>query len=224
MNKSSLNDFPFLKPSNKKNPRLHTAVLLNPSEVEVAFKDYPSLARHKLRGLWMLIGAINGKTYSVFKTNAGNDVAAQVTVFLTPAGGVYGVVTCQVGAHQHRFVLPWGDSKVIQLLSSATKESLNIYLESAGELREGMLYDCLLTPEQFMPARAMGRAIDHRKQQDFTREFPSVLSEMLTLDLMPSLNAEEVCEVDVSVLLPRNDEGGRVAMNESDSGSGTYGH
>ena len=45
MNKSTLGAFPFLKPSIQKNPRLHTAVLLNPAEVEVASKDYPSMAR-----------------------------------------------------------------------------------------------------------------------------------------------------------------------------------
>lgn len=70
----------------------------------------------------------------------------------------------------------------------------------------------------------MGRAVDNRKQQDFVGEFPSVLLEILALDLMPSLNAEEVCEVDVSVLLQRNDEGGRLAIAEGDSRSCTYGH
>lgn len=204
MKKSAIEAFPFLKPSAKETPRLHTAVLFNPAEVDIAFKDYPSVARHKLRGLWMLVGAVNGEMYSAFKANAGNDVAAQLTVFPTPAGAVYGVVTCQLGAHQHRFVFPMFNPKVVQLLASATKESLNIYLESAGELREGMLYDCLLTPEQFMPARAMSRALDHRKQKDFVREFPSVISEMLALDLMPSLNSEEVCGVDVSVLMPQD--------------------
>lgn len=204
MKKSAIEGFPFLKPSAKENPRLHTAVLLNQAEVNVAFKDYPSEARHKLRGLWMLVGAVNGEMYSAFKANADNDVAAQLTVFPTSAGAAYGVFTCQLGPHQHRFVLPLFDKKVVELFTSETKESLNIYLESAGELREGMLYDCLLTPEQFMPARAMSRALDHRKQKDFVREFPSVISEMLTLDLMPSLNSEEVCGVDVSVLMPQD--------------------
>lgn len=87
----------------------------------------------------MLIGAVNGDMYSVFKVNVGNDVVVKLTVLLIPAGTLYGVVICQVGAHQQRFVLPWGDSKVIQLFSSATKKSLNIYLEIAGQLREDML-------------------------------------------------------------------------------------
>ena len=85
MNKSTLGAFPFLKPSLQKNHRLLTAVVLSPAEVEVAFKDYPSMDRQKLRDHWMLIGAVNGHTYSAFKANAGDDIVAQMTVFLTPA-------------------------------------------------------------------------------------------------------------------------------------------
>lgn len=208
MNKSSLNAFPFLKPSTKKNPRLHTAVLLNPAEVDVAFKDYPSDARHKLRGLWMLVGAVNGKTYSAFKANAGNDIAAQVRVFPTPAGAAYAVFICQVGAHQHRYVLPLFESKVIELLASATQEPLNIYLESAGELHEGMLYDCPLGPETFIPAQVMCPPIDLQKRADFIFELPTVILQMLTLELMPSLNAQDVRDLDVSILLPRTEISG----------------
>lgn len=211
MKKSTVDAFPFLKPSTKKIPRLHTAVLLNPFEVDAVFRDYPSEVRHKLQGLWMLIGAINGKTYSVFKANADNDVAAQVTVFPTPAGAAYVGITCQLGAYQHRFVLPLFESKVADLLASATKEPLNIYLESAGELTEGMLYDCPLRPEAFIPAQIMSRAIGLRKQGDFILELPSLISEMLTLKLIPSLNAAEVLDVDVSVLLPRNEIAGHLA-------------
>ena len=90
MNKSPLDAFPFLKPSLQKNPRLHTAVVLSPSEVEVAFKDYPSMVRQKLRDHWMPIGADNGNTYPAFKVNTGDNVVAQMRIFLTPAGASYG--------------------------------------------------------------------------------------------------------------------------------------
>ena len=172
----------------------------------------------------MLVGAVNGEMYSAFKTNAGIDIAARLTVFPTPAGAAYGVVTCQLGVHQHRFVHPLFNSKVVELLASATTESLNIYLESAGELREGMLYDCLLTPEQFMPAEAMSRALDHRKLKNFINELPSVISEMLTLNLVPSLNAEDVCKVDVSILLPRDEIEGHFAKVGNNIGGGSYCH
>jgi hypothetical protein len=202
MNKSTLGAFAFLKPSVQKNPRLHTAVFLCPVEVEVAFKDYPAMVRQKLRDHWMLIGAVNRNTYSTFKANAGDDIVAKMTVFPTSAGALYGVLICQVGAHQHRFILPLFAPEVVKFLAFATKASINIYLESAGELREGMLYDCSMSPEAFIPVQRISQAIDLRKRADFILELPTLISEMLTLKLMPSLNAQDVEAVDVSVFLP----------------------
>ena len=168
----------------------------------------------------MLVGAVNGERYTAFKANAGNDIAARLTVFPTPAGAAYGVFTCQLGVHQHRFLLPLLDSKVIELLAEAN-DSANIYLENAGEPDGGMLYNCPLSPEQLIPAQAMSQTIDHQNKDEFIRELPSVIAEMLSLQLMPSLNAKEVCVVDVSVLLPRDEKEGYFAKSQGDSGSGT---
>ena len=181
MNKSPLDAFPFLKPFIQKNPRLHTAVVMSPAEVEVAFKDYPAMVRQKLRDHWMLIGAVNGNTYSAFKANAGDDIVAQMTVFPTTTGAFYGVLICQVGAHQHRFVLPLFELEVVKFLAAATMASINIYLESAGELREGMLYDCPMPPEVFVPVQRISQVIDPGKRADFILELPSLLSKVLTL-------------------------------------------
>ena len=139
----------------------------------------------------------------MFKLHAGNDIAGQLKVPPTPAGAAYVVVTCQIGTYQHRFVLPLFDSKVVEFLASTANESINIYVESGGDLREGMLYNCLLATDELALARTMCMTIDYRQQDEFTYELPSLLSEMLSVNLMPSLNVERVLAVDVSVLLPR---------------------
>ena len=108
----------------------------------------------------MLIGAVNENTHSAFKANAGDDILAQMTVFPTTAGAFYKVLICQVGAHQHRFVLPLFAPEVVKFLAFATKASINIYLESAGELREGMLYNCPMSPEAFIPVQRISQVID----------------------------------------------------------------
>jgi hypothetical protein len=203
MKKSTFGAFPFLKPSTKANPRLHTAVLMNPVEVDAASKNHPTEVHHKLHGQWMLVGAVNEEMFLAFKANAGNDVATHLNVLPTLAGATYGIVTSQIGAHQHRFVLPLFDSRVVEFLTATANESLHIYLESGGDLCEGMLYDCLLTPDVLALACTVGITIDHLKLEDFTHELPSVISEMLSLDSMPSFNAEKVLAVDVSVLLPQ---------------------
>lgn len=204
MKKPSLGAFQFLKRSTKKKPQLHTAVLMNPVEANETSKNHPVEARHKLRGQWMLVGAVNAQMYLAFKANAGNDVATQLKVLCTSTGATYAIVTCQVNSNQHRFVLPLFDSRVVDFLTSTTNESPNIYLERAGDLCEGMLYYCLLTPDLLALARTAGMTIDHLQLEQFKRELPSVISKMLSLDLMPSLNAQDVREVDVSVLLPGN--------------------
>ena len=203
MKTSTLGAFPFLKPSTKANPQLRTAVFMNPVEVDAASKNHPTEIHHKLRGQWMLVGAINKMMYSAFAVNAGNDVSTQLKVLSTHSCATYAVVTCQVDSNQHRFVLPLLDSRVIEFLASTANESLNVYLESAGDLREGMLYNCLLTPDLLALACTVGLTIDHRQLEDFTHELPSVIAEMLSMELIPSLNAEKVLAVDVSVLLPQ---------------------
>lgn len=202
MKQSRLEAFPFLQPSMKKNPRLHTAVLLNPVEVDVVSRDYPAEARLEVCGRWMLIGAVHPATYSAFKANAGGDIKADMTVFPTPSGAVAALLSCQLEARQHRFVLPLFESKVAKVLVAATKGALNIYLECTGAPSEGMLYECPLPPECLLPAQAMCRQIDVQKREDFIAEFPSIISEALALDLVPSLNADAVRDVDVSILLP----------------------
>lgn len=202
MNKSRLDASQFSKPSIQKNPRLHIAVLLTPAEVEVDFKDYPSVDPQKLRGHWMLIGAANEKTCLALKANAGDDIVARITTFPTSAWAAYAVLTCQVGVHQHRFVLPLFEPEVVKFLAFATQASVNIYLERVGGIGEGMLYDCPMPPEAFIPAQRISQSIDQGKRADFILELHTLISEMLTLKLMPSLNAQAVQGVDVSVFLP----------------------
>ena len=175
---------------------------MNPVEADEASKNRLAEAHHKLHGPWMLVGAINEEMYLAFKAKAGSDVATQLNLLPTPAGATYGIVTIQIDVRQHRFVLTLFDSKVLKFLASAAN-LLIVYLECAGDLREGMLYDCLLAPDQLALARTMGLAIGHRQQEEFTNELPSLLSEMLSVSLIPSLNAKRVLAVDVSVFLPR---------------------
>jgi hypothetical protein len=59
-----------------------------------------------------------------------------------------------------------------------------------------------MPPQAFIPVQRISQAIRLGKRADVILELPSLLSEMLTLKLMPSLNAQDVEEVDVSVFLP----------------------
>lgn len=65
-----------------------------------------------------------------------------------------------------------------------------------------------MRPETFIPAQVLYQAIDPEMRADFILELPTLILEMLKLDLMPSLNAEYVRDVDGSIFLPSGEISG----------------
>ena len=182
--------------------RIHTAVIFSPAEVEFNFRDFTDEARARIRGRWMLAGAVNDALYSSLEANEGADMAAELVILPAPSGATYVVLTCQLGEMQHRFVLPMYEQKVVELLTAATKEPLSIYLENTGPLTQGIAYDCPLPCKHFENARTLRQAIDASKKVDFIIEFPAVVTALVSIDAVPSLNGGCVRDVDASFFLP----------------------
>lgn len=187
----------------KNRSRLHTALIFTPSEVESNFRQFTEAALAKIRGRWMLLGAVNEELYSKLEANGENDIAAQLVVLPIPSGAKYTVLTCQLGHLQHRFVLPMYEPEVVDLLTIATTSPLSIYLESTGQVRQGIAYDCPLHPTRFQQARSECQSMSDGKKDNFIIEFPSVVSALASTEIVPSLNRETVRDVDVSFYLPR---------------------
>lgn len=183
--------------------RIHTALIFTPSEVELNFQQFSEAGLEKIRGRWMLLGAVNEELYSQLDANGGNDITAQLVVLPIPSGAKYTVLTCQLGHLQHRFVLPMYEPKVVELLTIATSSPLSIYLESTGQVRQGIAYDCPLKPTRFKQSRLECQSISTDKKDDYIIEFPSVVSALASTEMVPSLNREAVRDVDVSFYLPR---------------------
>ncbi|WP_114969880.1 hypothetical protein [Rhodoferax ferrireducens] len=183
--------------------RIHTALILTPSEVESNFHQFGEDGLAKIRGRWMLLGAVNADLFSRLDANGEDDIAAQLLVQPVPSGAKYTVLTCQLGYFQHRFVLPMYEPKVVDLLTIASMSPLSIYLESTGQVRQGMAYDCPLRPMSFQEARSECLSISADKKNDFIIEFPSVVSALASTESVPSLNREIVRDVDASFYLPR---------------------
>ena len=83
-----------------------------------------------------------------------------------------------------------------------------VLCDGKGSLNHQGQRGCKLRPDAFIPAQVMCRAIDPQMRADFIFELPTVILQMLTLELMPSLNAQDVRDVDVSILLPRTEISG----------------
>ena len=186
----------------KKKNRIHTAVIFSPAEVEFSFRDFTDEARARIRGRWMLAGAVNDELYSSLEINDGADIAAQVVILPAPSGATYTVLTCQLGEMQHRFVLPMYEPRVVELLTNAMRKPLSIYLESTGIITKGITYDCPVQPKRFVHARSQCQAIDASQKADFIIEFPAIVTTFASLDAVPSLNDGCVRDVDASFFLP----------------------
>lgn len=187
----------------KNRSRLHTALIFTPSEVESNFRQFTEEGLAKISGHWMLLGAVNEELYSRLEANGGNDIAAQLVVLPVLSGAKYTVLTCQLGNFQHRFVLPMYETKVVELLTIAITSPLSIYLESTGQVRQGIAYDCPLQSTRFQQARSECQSISTYKKDDYIIEFPSVVSALASTEIVPSLNRETVRDVDVSFYIPR---------------------
>lgn len=123
--------------SAKKPKNVFIANLLDPKEVEFLTRENPLDQKEKLRGHWLLDGTVSRNMYAALVNNFPYDLAARFTVFPTPTGAAYAVITTQLGSSQHRFVLPLFESKAIDFLTSLSRGPLNICLgtENAEDAR-----------------------------------------------------------------------------------------
>ncbi len=221
MNQSILSAFPFFKSSTQKRPQLHTATLLSPGEVDVAFKDEPAGTRELVLGHWMLAGAVNQEMFSALRLDAGREIAGELGIVTTPAGAAYLIMCSELKGRHHRHVLPLYDAKVADFLRHAAREPFRLFIESVHDGRERMLYTSPLEPELFVASRDMCQQMDRTKHANFVDELPLLIAHVAKLNMMRRLKDEPIREVDVSVLLPSEATAGHLPrVSVSDSGSG----
>jgi len=224
MFQSSLSAFPFLKPSIKQKPRLHAAKLLNPFQVERGFEDQPDHVRAAIRGSWILVGGVNEDSFAALQAGDVQDIRATAIVIPTQSGAPYLLITFQLAAFQHRFVLPMFYPAVHSFLASVVNDPFRVNLESTGTSLASMLYSVPLPPELFIPAKEICEQVDQRSCQQFLKELPHVIAASSDPELIPSLNKRLVEVVDVSILLPTQLGAGKPDSWGMAVASSTYGH
>ena len=222
MNQTDLHAFPYLQKSKKEKPQLHTAQLLSPQEVEMAFKDDPEANRAQLRGHWLLTGAVNKEMYRALRGDAGREAGAALATLSTASGATYAILCTQLHSLQHRHVLPLYEPKVAQFIESATREPFRMYIEGSGDDGTRMLYTCPLPGEYFLSIRSLCKSIDMTKRLDFIEELPALMKRVATLTALKSLKSSPLTEVDVSILLPRQSATGRFSEFVCHNAPGNY--
>ena len=202
MKQSGLSAFPFLKPSVQGKSQPHAAVLMNPHEVDLAFRVDMVDARHFVLGHWLLTGAVNRELFAKLRANVGKNTSAGVEILSTPCDANYAIFCSQLGPFQHRHVLPLYEPKVADFMESAAREQFRVFIECSGSNGERMLYRSPLPPRDFYWAHSMCQTTEVEQRREFIWELPALIEQVTTLDIMPSMNGEPVREVDVSILLP----------------------
>lgn len=211
MNQSTHNAFLF-QASVEVKPQLHAAVLLSPAEVDVAFKDEPDRARELVIGHWMLTGVVNHSLFTAMRVDAGKDIAGELGIISTSTGAAYLILCSELGVRHHRHVLPLYEPKVKEFLSHATQEPFRLFIESASDCCERMLYTSPLEPGLFVAARDACGEMNVNKRANFIDELPLLIAHVSKLETMRALKSQRIREVDVSILLPYEATAGSFPM------------
>jgi hypothetical protein len=194
---------PTFKSALKATSNLYFAQLVRPL-VRAKATACPEIRGRQIVGeSWMLCGDVSSEMFARLARTDGAVIPTRLSAFNSNFGGAYGVVTHQMGDHQHRFVLCLYDPEVREFLASATKEKFGFMLRHYDEM-EAVVITSPIKGVEFTPLLAMSVAASVGQQQkEVVMELPMVISAMTNPLQVPSIfRGQTVKEVSVSVLLP----------------------
>src|SRR2546425_9450406 len=192
------------------------ARLMTPSKVAEATRFYPTNVRTQVAGHWMLCGDVSAQMFQLLKKVSSHLFPTRVTGFRSSYGFGYGVLTHQVGCHQHRFVLCLSDPPVREFLASIGKDKVGFMLGDDNK-PDALVLESPIKPSEFLPLLAMSQEGTTEERKEALLELPLVQEAMSNLLQVPSLVAGvTVRQVNVSLLLPSIlDETLRIAMRNA---------
>lgn len=192
------------------------ARLMTPEKVTEATRFYPTNVRTQVAGHWMLCGDVSAQMFQLLKKVSSHLFPTRVTGFRSSYGYGYGVVTHQVGGHQHRFVLCLSDPPVREFLTSTSKDKFGFMLGDDNQ-PDAIILDSPMKSSEFFPLLALCQEGTTEERKEALLELPLVQEAMSNLLQVPSLVAGvTVREVNVSLLLPSIlDETLRIAMRNA---------
>lgn len=225
MKRNIFDAFPYLKPSDQAKPKLHTAMLMSPGEVDVAFKDESAYTRELMRGRWMLVGAVNQEMFTELMVDAGKDITGELGIVTTPAGAAYLILCSELKGRHHRHVLPLYEGKVKAFLRYASREPFRLFFESVRDGHDRMLFTSPLEPGLFAEARDVSLQMNLDKCADFIDELPLLIAHVAKIETMRRIRSQAIREVEVSILLPFEATEGRLpVVKVADHGGGANCH
>lgn len=176
--------------SGDKNSRIangvYIGVLMSPAEVAVATGERPAeLSRALSR--WTLCGDISPSVFELLQvTQMLSGAKERMTAFSSPTGLHYATFTHQVGAFQHRYLVPLFDRRVIQFLEEVSGDGALGYSLS-GESDQAIVWRSVLGARDFMPVKALCSTVPEGQEEQVLEEYSTVLREARDPERIPTL-------------------------------------
>lgn len=181
-------------------PPVTPARLMAPDEVCISLGDRAGDAQ-RAAGRWFLCGDVTGHFFQLAQA-LDEQLTMRLSAFHSPDHLPYGVITHQVEALQHRFLLPLYEERVALCLRRSVQEPLAF---SLGENQSDQAFIQMppAMPSVWQRMLALHAPLTRASAQQAVDEFPKAVAEACELDLVPTLlEGYEVRAVSVSVLLP----------------------
>lgn len=196
---------------------VHSVILMNPSEVNELTWGYPKDYRKELRGTWIAHGIVSQEMFAALKTNTSSGVVHELTISTTLGGAKYAVISTQLGSWQHRFLMPFYESKAIELFTGASTKPLSLFFTSDGGDPGSMFFKDVFAWNVYKQVEAKFSLSNDEKSAEFALDLPLVIRDMLRPHMVPNvINTAVVRKVELSVLIPRSS----IVSNICDEGVG----
>lgn len=176
--------------------------LMEPHEVTDSFITRGRFVPDELKHHWSLCGEITHAMFDRVQQAVPSELALRLSAFTTAHGGAYLVITHQLDALQHRFVLPIWDSGVLAGVKALHAEKLKFMLaQRGGEM--AVVFSSGFKPHEVEPLLAVSTHEDPEQLLQLFAEMPAVVQTLRQFHAVPSSHWHgPVEEVAVSVVVP----------------------
>lgn len=176
--------------------------IMAPREVADAFKSREEALPQELRGCWSICGEATESLFDDALKHHPSKLVFRLSAFTSNSGGNYAVITHQMFARQHRFLLPLWDLDVLTGLKEAAAGRLNFML-ARGAAAEGIVFQSGFKRRDIEPLLEMVRPAGLDMNTIHLSQMWAAVQTIQQLEAIPSSHADRVVEeVMVSVVPP----------------------
>ncbi len=165
---------------------VYMGVLMSPSEVAAATSGRPSELSGAL-SRWTLCGDVSPSLFELLQvTQMLTGANERVTAFSSRTGLHYATFTHQVGAFQHRYLVPLFDRRAVKCLKEVGGDGALGYSLS-GESDRAIVWRSVLGPRDFLPVKALCATVPEGQEEQVLEEYATVLREAQDPERIPTL-------------------------------------